>query len=411
MKRLFMYLLAVLCAVTFLVGCAKETSNDSLDEYLQVASSQSQKEKEAFEKELKAIESEAEKLFYYQQLDTEMERRVYLQFVNGLQKRQYSIEIDSVSEEIYTRVYFSVAHDYPEFYWLTEEEAMANGIDVLDLKEPTYPGDLSSVRNALEERANSILAQAPTGSEYEKVKYFYEVIIQQTEYDVEALNNDNITWRSQGITSVLLDQKSVCAGYSRTFQYLCKKAGIDCIYVTGVAKDGQGGEFGHAWNLVKINGQYYGVDTTWGDPVFDQAVGGEATADVSYDYLCVTDEMLGRSRVVDKDLLAYWGSDYYYQPRELAYPVCADNSLNYYAQKGAYFAGYDEAAVLQYITDQMAQGNTKISLQFATAEALQQMVALVTTENNAVFYALGDVQSYLYAYDEQTYTFELSDWY
>ncbi|MFX4044373.1 transglutaminase, partial [Streptococcus suis] len=80
-----------------------------------------------------------------------------------------------------------------------------------------------------------------------------------------------------------------------------------CIYVTGIAKNGHNGEFGHALNLVKINGQYYGVDTNWGDPVFDQAISGEAHTDNSYEYLCVPDEIIERSRITDTDLLYYRG--------------------------------------------------------------------------------------------------------
>ncbi len=105
-------------------------------------------------------------------MDTDKERRVYLQFVNGLSKRMQVIDIDSVNDEIYSRVYFSVAHDYPEFYWLTDEAAMSGGVDILDLEEPVYPTDLSPTRNKIEEEVNKILAQAPTGSDYEKVKYF-----------------------------------------------------------------------------------------------------------------------------------------------------------------------------------------------------------------------------------------------
>lgn len=409
MRKVSRGVLTILLSATVLSACSG--GGQELSERLEAAKIEFSKEKKQLEAELTALKEEVQGNFYYQQLDTDKERRVYLQFVNGLSKRMQVIDIDSVNDEIYSRVYFSVAHDYPEFYWLTDEAAMSGGVDILDLEEPVYPTDLSPTRNKIEEEVNKILAQAPTGSDYEKVKYFYEVIIKQTDYDLEALQTNSVTWRSQGITSVLLDKKSVCAGYSRTFQYLCKKAGIDCIYVTGIAKNGQNGEFGHAWNLVKINGQYYGVDTTWGDPVFDQAISGEAHTDISYDYLCVPDEILERSRIADTDLLDYWGEEQYYEPRALIYPKCTDNSLNYYVQKGVYFTSFDEAAVLQSITDQRLQGTDKVVLQFGTAEAMQQMVTLASTENNAIFQALGDVGEYQYYYNDQTYTFELADWF
>ncbi|MBF0786375.1 MULTISPECIES: transglutaminase domain-containing protein [unclassified Streptococcus] len=406
MKKVPFSLLTLL-SVAFLSACSIQKTSDQLEHFLAEAS----QEKKQLEAELINVKEEVQKNFYYQQLATEKERRIYLQFVNGLKKRAQVIDIESTNEENYVQVYLSVAYDYPEFYWLTDEEAMTDGINFLDLEEPTYPSDLSLVNNQLEKQVTSILEQAPTGSDYEKVKYFYEVIIKQTEYDIEAFKNKRLNWRSQGILSVLLDKKSVCAGYSRTFQYLCKKAGIDCIYVSGVAKGSSGEEIGHAWNLVKINGQYYGVDTTWGDPVFDQAMGSEIYTDISYDYLCVPSEMLERSRVAHKSLLQYWGIEPYAQSQELTYPVCTDNSLNYYVQKGVYFTNFNEAAVLQSITEQRLQGVDKIFIQFASKEDMQQMMTLASTENNAIFQALGEVENYKYVYNEQTYTFEITAWY
>lgn len=407
MKRPTYYLLMSLLAVNLLTACSSQELRESWNN-LQIELSP---EKKKIEAELTALEEQVQGNFYYQQLDTDAERRVYLQFVNGLEKLQASIDIDSVDEETYTRAYLSVANDFPEFYWLTNDEAMEDGIDLWDLREPVYPINLAAVNNAIEKVVATILDQAPTSSDYEKVKYFYEFIIKQTDYDIDALTRNQISWRSQGIPSVLLDEKSVCAGYSRTFQYLCKRAGIECIYVTGSAKDGQETEIGHAWNLVNIDGKYYGVDTTWGDPVFEQAMGGAVPTDISYDYLCVTDDFLLRSRIVDKDLLSYWGTKTNYTVKELVYPPCDDNSLNYYLLMDAYFANFNEESILQAISKQVGEGRDKVFLQFADETSLQEMIDLLSTENNSVFDALGGVESYQYFYHYQTYTIELTGWY
>ena len=39
------------------------------------------------------------------------------------------------------------------------------------------------------------------------------------------------------------------------------KAGVACERVAGSPKNGES----HAWNLAKINGRYYYIDTTWDD--------------------------------------------------------------------------------------------------------------------------------------------------
>ncbi|HFI0420814.1 TPA: transglutaminase domain-containing protein [Streptococcus suis] len=391
-------------SVVALTACSTNQVADKLQEY-QASFSQEKKELEA---ELRQLEKEVASNFYFQQLDTDRERRVYLQFVNGLRKRENTIELDSVNQELYTRVYFSVANDFPEYYWLTD--TMVDGIEFSDLSQPTYPANVEQVSSQLEEVAQSILEQTPKGSDYEMVKFFYETIIKQTTYDLEALSNDSLSWKEQGITSVLLEKKSVCAGYSRTFQYLCQLAGIECIYVSGVANSEQGGQIGHAWNLVQIGGQYYGIDTTWGDPVFKEVMGGQGQVEISYDYLCVTDEVLNRTRKADLDLLGYWGQEFPFQSRPLVYPSATDNSLNYYVQMGAYFTRFDEAAVLDSVRSQKEQGVERIFLQFSNQQALQEMVNLAASDNNSLFYTLGDVYTYQYFYNDQTYTFEVSGW-
>lgn len=64
---------------------------------------------------------------------------------------------------------------------------------------------------------------------------------------------------SQSAYSGLVNGKTVCAGYSRAFQYLMMRLGIPCYYCTGYAGES------HAWNIVKLGDDYYNVDLTWDD--------------------------------------------------------------------------------------------------------------------------------------------------
>ncbi|HFI0461314.1 TPA: hypothetical protein ACGO2S_001047 [Streptococcus suis] len=148
MRKVSRGVLTILISATVLSACSG--GGQELSERLEAVKIEFSKEKKQLEAELTALKEEVQGNFYYQQLDTDKERRVYLQFVNGLSKRMQVIDIDSVNDEIYSRVYFSVAHDYPEFYWLTDEAAMSGGVDILDLEEPAYPTDLSPTRNKIE---------------------------------------------------------------------------------------------------------------------------------------------------------------------------------------------------------------------------------------------------------------------
>ncbi len=52
------------------------------------------------------------------------------------------------------------------------------------------------------------------------------------------------------------DETAVCAGYTLTFSYLMHQLGIDCEYVSS-------DDMEHAWNKVKINGNWYNIDITY----------------------------------------------------------------------------------------------------------------------------------------------------
>ncbi len=58
----------------------------------------------------------------------------------------------------------------------------------------------------------------------------------------------------------------VCDGYSRGFKTVCDRLGIPVVLETGVASIGSHSEL-HMWMSIKIDGTWYGTDTTWNDPI------------------------------------------------------------------------------------------------------------------------------------------------
>ncbi len=63
--------------------------------------------------------------------------------------------------------------------------------------------------------------------------------------------------------------KGVCEAYAHAYDYLCGVFGIDCMTVVGEAGENTENSDtlgGHAWNYVCIDGSWYVVDVTWGDP-------------------------------------------------------------------------------------------------------------------------------------------------
>ena len=105
-----------------------------------------------------------------------------------------------------------------------------------------------------------------TMSDYEKELAIHDWIIGWASYDTEANNNspnakpdpDN-----DNPYGVLLHKKGICRGFTSTFQLLMDMLGIECISIDGTNSGGDE----HAWNMVRLDGEWYCVDVTWNNPV------------------------------------------------------------------------------------------------------------------------------------------------
>ena len=131
-------------------------------------------------------------------------------------------------------------------------------------------------------------------SDYEKVKAIHDYICQNVTYDYEHLGNE--TYKTQYTAyGALIDHTSVCQGYAVLFYSMCLEAGIDARVITGTAVNQEGSER-HAWNIVKLGGQYYYVDVTWDDPTnpYDPSY-------YCWDYFLKGEDTMGRDHFKDPE--------------------------------------------------------------------------------------------------------------
>ena len=176
----------------------------------------------------------------------------------------------------------------------------------------------------IEEVVKPILKNTETlTDDYDKIKYVYETIILNTDYDLNSEDNQNIY-------SVFINKRSVCAGYSKATQYLLNRMGVECTLISGTVYTTEATKEPHAWNLVKSNGSYYYIDTTWGDPTYQAEIydipDTSYIPNISYDYLNLnTNDIIKTHKASD----------------DIKVPVCMDIKDNYYVREGAYFESYD----------------------------------------------------------------------
>ena len=129
---------------------------------------------------------------------------------------------------------------------------------------------------------------------------------------------------NQNIISVFVNGETVCQGYAAATQYLLEKLDIPCAVVAGTA-DGQS----HAWNLVKLDGEYYYIDTTWGNATYS-GDGMGLDSFINYNYFAVTTGELQKTHQPNDDIIV---------------PVCQAVKDNYYVHENLYFDTWDADSI------------------------------------------------------------------
>ena len=99
-------------------------------------------------------------------------------------------------------------------------------------------------------------------TDYQKVSAIYNYICGSVAYDYETLEDDSYGLKWSAYAAVV-NKTAVCQGYATLFYRLCLEAGIDNRVITGMSVNPSGEPERHAWNLVKLDGAYYYLDTTW----------------------------------------------------------------------------------------------------------------------------------------------------
>jgi uncharacterized protein YjdB len=101
-------------------------------------------------------------------------------------------------------------------------------------------------------------------TDVQKALLIHDRIAVHCEYDYERLNNGTMPKISYTTGGVLVYGTAVCQGYAEAYRYLLDLVGIESYICTSDA-------LFHAWNIVKLDGDYYYVDVTWDDPVWDRS--------------------------------------------------------------------------------------------------------------------------------------------
>ncbi|MEE1086667.1 MAG: hypothetical protein U0L05_05815 [Schaedlerella sp.] len=373
-------------------------------------------ENEKEEEQEKEQEEKAEEknipYYAYEKL-TEDEKKVYDAVCEAF--TNFESEIPSMPAEMTTEEYFRIEEcinmDHPEFFWYRGGSVAYSDQTTGIVKniEITY----CMTKEEAERRQKEIDAVVTPFletldeniSDYELTKAAYEFIIESIDYDTVtmdaqkkngALSDKKYTDDIRSIYGVFVNKKAVCAGYAKALQYIFHHFERECSYVWN--ED-------HAWNLLKMENDYYHVDATWGDgsnthPDFD------TTDAVNYGFLGLTTAEL--QRLEDHTIMI-----------DLEIPECTKTEFNYHVNEGLYIDAYNYDKIKSIIADEVAAGNYSVSIKCANKQVFDECLNTLVM-NYQLPQMISEINSssgknidsnYTYYKDERLYTlgFELKN--
>lgn len=400
MKKGFFCRLVVILTVLSVMLQPFYVRAGTLDQIRSIAKSVLSGEPEEVE-ELRQMEvaqsEEGHQEYYFKQLNEE-EQRVYRELLKGIRAREKDFYLTLSQDDSIDRCYHAVLKDHPEIFWVHNHEKIYK-TTYSDSDYCTFtPGyiytesEISEIQNAMEAGFQEVSSLIPAdASDYEKVRIVYTYVIDNTQY--QASDDD------QSIAGVFWKKEAVCAGYAGAVQYLLERIGVPCIYVDGST---QGSTEGHAWNIVKLDGEYYYVDATNGDqPDFlnGNAAQLEEHKTIIYDYLCPFPEEYEKK---------------YIRSEELTVPDCTAKDMNFYVLNQGCFDGYDWETIYDYCKMRLDNGAAVVRFKFSNQEAFaaacNELLDNGKVQNVAQYYmkqnGLGQVE-YHYGLLDNFYTIYL----
>lgn len=320
------------------------------------------------------VESISEGKYAYEMLDEET-KLVYDEIVYTIQNRAEDVQIATTDIAQMELAYLAVRYDYCGFFWLDQFSYVTysrdDEITAIEIN-PTYTmteEEQASIQKQIDAEAERMLEDAPKdGTDYEKALYVYEKLITDVDYVEGSENNQNII-------SVFLNHETICQGYAYATQYLLEKLGIPCATVVGTAE----GE-NHAWNLVVMDGEYYYIDTTWGNSqyIYRDADTGQEESEgnkyIDYDYFGATTRTIMSTHQADE---------------RISLPVCTATADNYYIHEGRYVDEWDPDVIGKIIGDAYNNGDRLVQIKFSDMELFEQALQYFVEEYRLTDYCEG----------------------
>ena len=244
--------------------------------------------------------------YYYNQLNKE-QQKVYYAMKEGLLKMQESFPVLRLSNRELSDIYFMVRMDCPQIFYSVKfsYRYYPDSTAVELVPEYLFTRDkIKEHRQAMESRVQKLARQAQALDEKGKELFIHDFIVKHVTYD--KLKKEY----SHEIIGALGNGVAVCEGIAKAVKVLCDALNVWCIVALSEANPDKGIKYRHAWNVIRIGGNYYHLDVT-----FDNSLSRDDV--IRYDYVNLSDKQIFRD----------------HEPVIWKVPACVDKEHSYYREK------------------------------------------------------------------------------
>lgn len=216
-------------------------------------------------------------------------------FLHAVESYEESISLEKyhLSSEEAFEIYYRLYNETPHLFYLSYSTSalISEHNEVIQLNlDYYYPESMiQDMKNKLDYKISEFISEIDESwTDFEKALYVYDKLVLETRYT--AGEKDSL----YTIYGVFVENEAVCQGYASAYTLIMRDyLGIETYYIYSK-------EMNHAWNLIKLNGYYYHVDATWGDPQPDQP------GRVDHRFFLLSDEALEKTEPVHRN----WSSPY-----------------------------------------------------------------------------------------------------
>ena len=223
-------------------------------------------------------------------------------FVKTIDVSKFAVELGWDYNKI-SDLFNDVLWNHPEVFWVSKcgrhhwwknSEGKITRYVITDLPYAFGLEDHPQKKAELEAAVGKALGAVPSeADDVTKALRLHDYIVGNCEYDMESKNRHDQSPLARTAYSALVRGKAVCEGYAMAYRYLLSRVGIESEEVLSDSMN-------HCWNYVRLGENWYHVDVTWDDPVYQGRKPDDGQ--ISREYFLLSDEAIRAKEHHDWDV-------------------------------------------------------------------------------------------------------------